>query len=276
MATFRTLDLKKLNQARIDFTPDNFRRLILQKGMRMTWQQAAMCPCRSILSNGGITQPTGEFDPECEECFGRGVIYHTPLQIRGIFEDASRRPEKYAIYGEHISGTAGLSTLAEHALNFKDRVVLDDNRMTYMEAKTRRKTVERVRFPVAERSVVVGTSGDSTVAETITVDAAYVRKADPNGKINPYVLVEGTDFTINGSGELDWSLGDSRGTAPLIGSEYSITYYGKPTYIVIDTPYQYRNTWIKTKSVTAYYQEMPNRCVVKQEILGTPEWPHGN
>lgn len=275
MADYPTLRLKKPNRARVEIKPEEFRRAILTKGMDMAWEQASRCPCERFINDGSTTSGTGEFQSDCPGCYGRGVVYHSSQTIRALFEDASVNPKRFEMYGETASGMAGVTFLPEHGAGFLDRLTLVDVTMVYNETKIRRSTVERLRWPIATRDIVVGSGADFTTPLTLNVTTAYSRKADADGNLLDDVLVEGTDYEINDAGEVDWSIGVTAGTAPPVGQRYSMQYYGHPTYIVRDFPFAVRDTWIKRKYATETYHHLPIRAMCWLEYLGRPEWPQG-
>lgn len=272
MPQFRQLKVKKPYRKRVDWRVDDFRRLIEQKGMRMLWEQAAQCPCGLMLSGGDFDEFSGQYNPDCEACYGRGVIFHSPLEITGWFEDAATNPKRFEVYGSSAAGMGGITTQPEHSPNFLDRITLLDNRMTYNETRVRRKRVERLRWPIIPKTVIIGSEFDDSEEVVIETAALYVRKASETGVIDPDVLEEGVDFDIE-DGKIDWSRGESLGTAPTVGQRYSIQYTGRPSYIVFDFPFTFRDTHIKQKYESPEFVQMLRRAVVKLEYLGPPEWP---
>lgn len=270
---FTTLQLKKPNQGRVDFKPVEFRRLILTKGMRMQWEQATRCPCARIINDGISVEGTGDFQTDCPECYGRGVVYHSPLAIVALYEDANTNPNRFAPYGETAHGMAGITLLPEHNAGFLDRFTLLDNTMRYEEVLIRRAVVERTRWPIVTRDVVVGSGLDDTLPDTLQVSAVYSRHADSMGNVRTNVLEEGTDFTVTTDGQIDWTLGDGLGTAPIVGTRYSMSYYSHPTYIVQNFPFNVRDTWIKQKNRNPSFKMLPQRAMCWLEYLGRPEWP---
>lgn len=242
----------------------------------MLWESASRCPCERILTNGGIVQATGEFKTECPECGGLGVIYHSDLQITALFEDATVNPDRFAFYGETASGMASVTTLPEHTPGFLDRFTLIDNVMIYAETRLKRATVERLRWPITSREVVIGNSVDPTEPETIAVSVVYCRKAGADGSILDTVLEVGTDFVVTDDGEIDWTLGEALGTAPAQDARYSVQYYGHPTYIVRDFPFTIRDTYVKKKTADAAFVPLPRRAMCWLEYLGNSlSWPGG-
>jgi hypothetical protein len=179
------------------------------------------------------------------------------------------------MYGETAHGMAGITLLPEHNAGFLDRFTLTENTMRYEETRIRRGSIERTRFPVVIRNVTVGYGPDDTQERVLQVGGVYSRKADSAGNILPEVLEEGTDYTVTESGEVDWSLGDASGRAPSVGTRYSLSYFGHPTYIVQNFPFSIRDTWIKSKNVNEQFRMLPQRTMCWLEYLGRPEWPQG-
>ena len=113
MPLYDTLTLKK-NRPRADAKSDDFRKLILQKGFDVKWEQAAICPCQRKLTLSSKTSMTGETRQNCPKCKGNGVIYHSPLVVKAWISGARSDHELQKIYGEYGPGTISVNLLPEH------------------------------------------------------------------------------------------------------------------------------------------------------------------
>lgn len=252
MAQFNPLEVPKLIP-RVDTSPRDFRRELQTHGTRVKWELAAECPCQRKLqlsaSEGDvlttITQFTREKQRECPECKGSGWIRHSGQNIRALFTSMDRQPDRFAAYGgTYAKGVARVTTMPEHTPGFMDRLTMLDCTMSYTEITTRGEgTVDSVSYPVATRTMYVGTDADATVAETKQVGVFYCRKADGNGIVTGGELVAGEDLVVNEDGDIDWSLGLSNGTAPSEGERYSLQYFIHPVYVVKNFPYAIRASY---------------------------------
>lgn len=218
MPTLRALQPKKLNAFRIDIDDSQFRKQILQHGMRIQWQMASECPCvRSLSLTGGsttITQNTFEKRPDCAACSGNGWLYHSSQEIRALTLGSETQPDGFQVFGYRGTGTIRLTMLPEHLPGFMDRLTFLDSVMVYTDIVTRTSaTTEQPRYPIVKRTLQLGSSGDATVADPTVIGVLNCRKTDTTGVIQTTELVENTDFAVNSDGEIDWTLGLQASTA---------------------------------------------------------------
>ena len=268
--TFIGLTPKKL-RPRADMNPLALRKEIFQHGKTVKWERAAACPCQRQLTAGSPAKSvnTKEPRPDCSVCSGKGYFHHTPQTIEVIMLSAMTAPERFAHYGEHVNGTVRLTFLPEHLPGWMDKVTVTDSFAEYREINTKTSSaVEALRYPVATRSVIVGTAGDNTIAATLSMKTLYCRKATAEGVVAGSELVENTDFVINADGKIDWSLGVTAGTAPTTGERYTISYYINPVYVIKSFPYSQRVTYSVEKSATEVRTELPVLADAWLEWLG--------
>lgn len=249
-----------------DMEPEAFRAEIIGKGAQMTWEMAAECACEQRVDYGSVEGRPGSSQQDCVACDGTGIIYHSAQPIRALLTSPDANPDRFALYGPMAQGMMRLSMLPENLPSYLDRFTLRDSVMTYRESRTRQATVEELRFPVVTRPVTHGTLGDPTTPTTTTFGTMYVRRADADGVIIAGELVEDVDFEIDNSGRVDWTLGDGLGTAPAVGSRYSIHYVCNPRYIAQSFPFIFRDTWLREKSPMRVHATMPVRvdCTLEQ------------
>ena len=278
MPTIKGLAPKKL-RPRLDFDLKLFRDRIYEKGLYLSWEMAAECPCQTIISVGTGTISaytgaglksggTGEPNLNCAQCSGTGVIYHSKQTIRGLVIGAENDFDRFRVYGEYAIGMVGLTLLPEHVPGILDRFTLNDSVMIYKETRKRTAgTVEKLRYPVASRSITVGSQADDTVAATQALSVLYARKATDAGVVVGDELVAGTDFTVNSDGDIDWTLGVTAGTAPTTGQYYAMTYFAHPRYVVMNHPHAFRDTYTAVKSATETLTNMPVKVDCMLEFL---------
>ena len=273
------LQPKKI-KPRVDFDMSSFRQRVYEKGVYLEWEMAGECPCQRILTVGSTdstlqlmgqgerTGGTREPSPDCTECNGSGIIYHSKQTIRGLVIGAQNDFDRFRLYGEYAKGMVGLTLLPEHVPGILDRFTLKDNVLIFKETRQRTSgTVESLRYPIASRDVQVGTSSDATVAESKTLSVMYARKATTAGVISGDVLVAGTDFSVNSDGKIDWTLGVAAGTAPTTGEYYAMTYFANPRYVVANHPHAFRDTYTKKKSPTENLTNLPVKVDCLLEFL---------
>lgn len=195
MPLFDTLTLKK-NRPRADAKPNDFRKLILQKGFSIKWEQAAICPCQRQLTLSSKTSLTGESRQNCPKCHGNGVIYHSPLNVKAWISGARSEHDFQRKYGDYGPGTISVSLLPEHTPAPMDKFTVLSNLIVFRESRTKSSgAIERLRYPIVKRTVSIGSQADSTVGETLTVGAIYIHKASSTGVVsNPHITVN-QDFS---------------------------------------------------------------------------------
>ena len=253
---------------RVDMRVDSLRRLIFEKGMRIEWSMAAECPCQRALTLSGKTGTTRESRGDCAGCSGTGIIYHSAQSIVGIISDPNTDYDRFRTYGEYETGALRISLLPEHSPGPMDRLSLLDNVMVFRETKLKTSSVtESLRYPIVKRVFKVGSAGDNTVSATQTIGVLYMRKSSSAGVISSDVLEENTDFVVNSSGQIDWTLGVAAGTAPATGDYYALSYYVHPTYIVTGFPYTFRDTNTQRKLAAPSFENMPTAVNCKLEFL---------
>jgi hypothetical protein len=268
MPTLTALQPDKLGP-RSDFSVDELRGQIFKYGHRLTWEMANYCPCGRQLStaDGSFTIDTREKAVDCNTCGGAGVIYHSSQEIKAIVGDASRDPKRWALFGEHAAGGIQVTMLPEHLPGFLDRFTMLDIVMVYRERRKRKATVESARYPIVTRTLTLGSVGDPAVEAVSTIGVLHCRRAGATGEIVAGDLVQDTDFVVDANGKIDWTLGDAAGTAPSVGHYYTIQYYMRPRYVVRTFPYQYRDTFMKTKAPSVTFTNMPTKCMAWLDFI---------
>lgn len=260
---------------RSDYRPEEIRKFIFARGMRLTWEQAAECPCRRLSQtvsqtdfgfNGGLPgatfNTTAEPAHNCPRCDGEGYLFHSPQEVRALVSSASENPEAFRSYGEVAMGDLRITLLPEHLPSLYDRFTAIDSAILVREVRVRSDDqVENLRYPITTRTL------DLQSGPTV-VDVTFATKADANG-LNQvsYDLVKDTDFEVSG-GAINWSIGDDNGNAPSAGERYSISYYAHPRFVVTDHPYVYRDTFVAAKAPTPVFATLPVHCRAKLDFLG--------
>lgn len=263
---------------RSDFIPVDFRRLIAEKGLWVTWQQCAQCPCQRVLqqmtTDNGFPAPldnmyaTGEPTPECVLCKGRG-FYSDPNSDQLIQINLSSMQsygKQFTPMGDYAAGTARATMFPEHKASVGDRFTLRDSAILVRENRQRLGTVENLRFPVTTQNLQLSTSPNDTPTSVL-----YAQRASLLGVslvIDKMVL--GVDFVVTNTGAIDWSLGIANGHAPALNAEYTISYYAKPRYVMTDYIHAVRDTWDgeRRPANDPKFAPMPLQVILKAEYLG--------
>ena len=249
-----------------------FRKMMKDKGLSLTWEQAAECPCVRRLATavhlGGIVDRTGgkatstEPRADCPVCKGRGYFHHSPQTVKAIVTSAESNPKRFELWGESAVGMIALTLLPENLPGYLDRFTMHGSVLVFRETRTRTaETVEALRYPIVTRTLDLETG-------TVEVNVLYAHRASPEGEAAlDGVLTPGEDFEVV-DGKVDWTLGDDAGTAPEEGGRYSFTYYAHPAFIVLTHPHAFRDTVTQVKKPAPVHTALPVNAIAKLEFFG--------
>lgn len=233
-----------------------FRQLLHLNGWRLTWEQAAKCPCRE--------SPESDHPrPDCTVCGGFGWDYHDAQEVKAIVTSAIQVAQPLQRHSTWGRGHFFVSTMPEQLPGYGDRFTAKQSIFLMKDFATRTANAsDRLRYKVAPRTMILSTG-------TVTVGVTYCRPATADGIAANTVLVEGTDFAVTAGGEIDWTLGDNLGTAPAAGIRYSMTYYAHPRLVVIEDMYSARDSlnWKKNPNPPTH-KPMPTRVMCRLEYEG--------
>ena len=254
---------------RVDFDMQEYRKLIFAKGVDLTWEQCAECPCSQSAQGYDVglievtSAVTGEARADCELCDGKGYYWHSAQTIRAILTGGSTDTNQFQLYGEYARGMVSLSLLPEHLPAYGDRFTVLASVRLYRETLTRGESeTEALRYPVQSRQLDLETG-------VTTLGVTRLQRAGLSGlSTEADVLVEGVDFDVTEAGELDFSKGDALGTAPLVGARFSVSYFARPRYYVADTPHSHRDSVYLRKSPTEAPLLMPVQAHCSLEFMG--------
>ena len=258
---------------RPDFRPEEFRKLVFHRGMNMVWEQSQECPCRRTatdfsgarFSSGLFTAQSGtttEARPDCEMCKGEGYFLHSAQEIKALLTRASATPEAYTAYGEFTRGTVFLTLLPEHLPAMFDRVTLADSVMVYRESRIRTaNAIESLRYPIETRGLDLQSGATQ-------VNVLHVQSSQADGlSTSTDTMIQGVNFAVTG-GKIDWSLGDAGAGSPGEGNGWTVTYYARPRYVILDHPHTHRDTFIKVKAPDITFAPLPVQCMARLDFLG--------
>lgn len=251
----------------VDVDGGDIRRHVVGKSVRLWWEQAVQCPCRSVQELNGVTRSTGEPSSTCTFCSGAGIMYVNGQQIVAMMTSTSESSILYHEYGQYAKGTAWLTLLPEHVADYLDRYTLLDGIRTHGEIRRRRATADKTRYPIIRRTFPVGAITNHSAKVYKTVGVQWCMAAGADGVTTGVELVEGTDFEVDADGKVDWTLGDELGTAPAEGELYSIRYYARPRMVLDDHTYLRRDLYAHEGGELCL-TPLPVRVLVLLDYLG--------
>lgn len=240
---------QNLYKTRADFRIDEFRKTIQQKGIYLTWEQQAVCPCNVKDSSeygldidviDDISLNSKQNNITCPVCNGAGRIFHSPELIQAIMTKPTiavgTSDQKNMEYGLYQDSYSNFTIEPEHFISFGDRLTLRDSLMIFKEVIERGNTlIDSTAHPIRKYNF-------ETQTGPVELGVLYLHVADANGLTIPNeILEEGVDFEITADGNIDWTICDAA-KLPDEGQRLSITYYTNPSYIVVKIPYIIRDT----------------------------------
>ena len=252
---------KDKTKTRVDFRTNEFTKLLLQRGLNLSWSQAAECPCHTKSTNYGldlqnvtdINATPDEYNTACPICKGNGLILHSPQNIRGIITSAKGDIE-ITKHGQAQIETVEISLRPEHLPSFGDQFKLVDSVIIWRESQVKTNTNTQA----LSRKIVSRTLDLATGEKTVGV--VYLHIADANGlAVVGGELIEGIHFGIT-NGDIDWTKGTTP-TPPATGRRFSIAYYTHPIYQVIEHPHTIRDTILMNRSTAQV--ETPTAMLVQ-------------
>ena len=228
----------------------HFDQLLKNRGIRFIHRRAAPCPnVRSVDDNS--------HNPNCTVCDGNGILYYCEKEIFGIFTSNSIE-KNFQQQGMWEVGTAvvTLPTFYEDGevaeFNTYDQLEVPDFPVRLWEIKEydpdENGGVTRVRYPIDTLDLV------TSVQNEVRVD-----------------FTEGTDFTVNGDGNIVWIAGQapSYDSTNERGEASSIVYHANPVYNVLQQMRELRvsQELVNGEKVAA---RMPQQILVKRDFLLNP------
>lgn len=236
-----------LNKGRADFKIGEFRKLIQQKGLFITWEQALECPCQiKSSSNYGLDLMdvvdadvnSSGYAPDCAVCNGVGIVRHSAQTIKALVTSAE---------GEETSGKYGLlkqesikiTTEPEHLLSYGDRITLNNSVIVFRET---------LKMPAAGVDITpsrpIITRSLNLASGATDVGVLYIQKSGLDG-LAIAGGVDQADIQINAGGS---SITFLNGSEPVAGTMLTISYYANPTYVITEYPHTLRDTFVRTNN----------------------------
>lgn len=258
---------KRKTLTRADFRPEEFRKLIIQKGLKVEWTQSAQCPCSQKSTQYGldlkditdIDASPGTFNQSCPICGGKGAIYHSAQEIRAIVTNANAE-NNIGQFGLNRDEEVKFTVQSEHLLSYGDRIRLKNSVIVNNEILTKGvSNTVTLKYPIIQRNLQLATGPK-------TIGVIYCHLSDANG----LALINGeriqdVHFTVNTNGQIVWN-GDVN--TPAVGTKYSVSYYINPVYVIIDHPHTVRDTFnlFKTDGIETH-EALPIQAYGKLAVL---------
>lgn len=191
---------------------DKFTQLIKVHGYNVVWERATMCPFLKGPS-------PKDHDMACKQC-KNGFQYYKPTETRMHIQSLGLAQQYYA-YGHFDSGKAQITAYPEMKVSFWDRITLVDSRSRHTDRVMRQRDTLR----------------DRPKFDPLTVDDLRWATTDVDFK----TATQDVDFTIDAvTGEIVW-LTTNR---PNADQWYSVVYFFRPQYIILDTAHHIRDQQI--------------------------------
>lgn len=194
---------------RVPFDRDKFTMLIASHGYDVIWEKATLCP---FIRGPGPK----DHDITCVEC-NNGWMYYAPTETRMHIQSLGLE-QQYFAYGHFESGRAQITAYPEMRVSFWDRITLVNSRarMTDRVKRQRDGLRDRPKFDPIAIDDLRWATGAKTYA----------------------TAVQDVDFTIDeATGEIVW-VTDNR---PGADTWYSIVYFFRPQYVVMDMAHHIRD-----------------------------------
>lgn len=248
---------QRLDRTRADFIMREFRQLIKQKGLQITWEQTIECPCNQQSSQNfgldlqnvvDIDSDASSNNPDCPTCKGLGLIRHSSQAIQGIATSSE---------GEEINGEYGVlraeeikfSLEPEHLPSYGDRFTLTNSVILWREVlEVNAQGKVETSKPIITRTLNL-LNGDTDV------NVVYIHKTTLDGVAPIDGQIPEGDFILDANGLIEFT---NPANAPDVGTKISVAYYANPTYIVISYPHTIRDTMVRFQQ-----NEIPTPMVVQ-------------
>ena len=252
------------DRPRADFLVSEIEKFLEQKGYRVGWSRACLCPCQPV------NDQTEQADPNCTLCSGTGWFHfraadyaintdlvgdldteqesvldrYQAVVIKGIMTGLAAVVQPNDKISRWVEGTSVITVRAENKLGYHDRIIGLDSRLVYSEFL------------------------DVTAATTTLLPARYPVLGVNLLRSSDQIYEPGLDFVIT-DGSVEWLPG---GTNPVAGTRLAIHYLTFPVWLVVEYPKAVRDTVVKFKTTTPKMPlgdptALPMQAVVKYEFL---------
>jgi hypothetical protein len=217
---------------RVDFHQTKFTQFIEEKGYRLRRENALHCPCN--IASKSTTDAT---DLNCPLCKNKKYIYSPGGQMAAILSNMTQE-NSLEQSGQWLAGMYKITTKPQDQLGLYDRLIFLDDSVSFTEAlsRTPNTQTDQLRFPA------------------ISFDL-------PIEDIDGVTYVLGTDFSIDGNGNIVWGLSSKQ---PSNNTAFGVRYQTLRRILVIDFPHVSRASFLGNPPV---YEPMSLAAVGKLEFL---------
>lgn len=223
----------QLDAQTVDFDRDAFTRFIADKGYRVCWEKAILCP-----NVPGTGLSPRDHVMGCTVCGGGGFLYVDPRETAMLMQGIKLNQSFYA-YGRWDMGNMMVTAEPEFTLDYFDRLTLLNG--------TSRFTERIVRQP--------GTTLDVLKYSPLCLD--YIAWVNRSGALSVFQRDVDFDISVDGT-SVSW-IGANQ---PDARSVYSVGYTYRPRYVVLDLIHHHRDSTIEGK-----HYMFPVQAVAKLDYL---------
>jgi hypothetical protein len=265
----------------IAFDVDEINKEVWQYGVRLLWEIATKCPCQNSTGGNGpradcpICGPDGSGEA--------GWEFHHPQVVRATMVGFNKQLHPYERWGEWAPGQVMFTVRSEYCPTPFDRYTLLDSTIPVSALMTREtdravedgpRVVEALRWPIVQRVI------NMADGSTRSLDVVHIRPELPTG-LPGATLVQGADYDISWTaldptyyarpnGAIDWTRGDLKGTptTPAKGCQFSIWYYTRPMFTVLEYSHAVRSTRTAIGRPVTGTLELPVQVTCKLDLFG--------
>ena len=250
----------KAGGVRADFKPKMFDQALFQKGQRVWWSRASLCPCSS---------PTSQAAPTCVRCHGQGWIYELPgPYLEGATKDSVGNPIEFSDDGLGVGIRVLITGLTKDEQIFEKfgtwifsqakATPQAANRLSYRDSLT-------CRDQLLDITQLIDASGNATIP--VTGSRSLTGLWTPLAEVNILRSLatdfrQGSDFQLEDNGTITWI-----GTPPVAGTKISLHGRFHPRWVILDHVFADRSTWIKAKKSSEEFTELPQSSLIKLDFL---------
>jgi len=224
----------------------SFDQLVQRRGIKFRHYKSLPCPSIKLLDDNS-------HDPTCELCDGSGIVYYEPREIVGAMVGNSI-DKQFEYQGAWEIGTATVTMPSEYDngdqadFTLYDKLEVLDYTVRLWELKEyepRPDNKQQLRYPIDKVGYMISAK---------------------NGVISEYV--QGVDFDVVG-GQIQWVVGKTPSYDNIndMGQTYSVAYWAKPVYIVLQPMRELRVTQQLMPDGTKISVRMPQQLVIKRDFL---------
>jgi hypothetical protein len=248
---------RRVDRPPISFELGDFDAEIEGNGTRVIWEQGVRCPCRSVSG-------TGQSDPTCEVCDSAGYFYHSPAEIKVVFNRPEAESNWTDQWGDWSNGDGQVTPRSEVLLGPRDRLTMLDSvfRLDEIVKMPGQGKPLCTRFPIVTRDVTFqrGTGADCEFVD-FSFRVLFLGYKDGSGRIR--TLREGADFAVNSEGRIDFI---NRPVEP--GTPLSVSYYARPRWIVVSLiPFPFQDTFQTERVETPVVLHLPRTVKISLDYF---------